>query len=113
MVALDYEHGENIIKFLINNKIDINQKSDNGDTPLKLLLENYSEQNISSILSFFYSVNKEVINSIKIIVNDENSKYFSEIAVFDEKDIYGWNLLNYRKWNNRKGNINYLQIFNY
>ena len=80
----------------------------------KYLLENYSEKNLSLILSVFYSFNKQQINnSIKLIINDSNSKYFLEIKESDEKDIYGQNFINYSSWNKRKGNINHFMIFSH
>ena len=114
MIALRYKNNINRIELLINEKTDINQKNNNGDTVLELILKNYSEKNISLILYFFYSVNKQqVVNIIKLIINASNSKYYLEIQEFYEKDNYGWNLKNYLSWNQRRKNINYLLIFNY
>ena len=58
MYALYKKYDENTIKILINYKTDFYQKNIDGDTPFKYLLENYSEKNILSILSFFIFVNK-------------------------------------------------------
>ena len=88
IIALINNHNENIIKLLINNKTDLNRKNNSGDSPFKLLLENQSGKNLSLILSFFYFFNKEVINIIKLIINDSNYKFFLEIPVFNENDIW-------------------------
>ena len=119
MIALKNKQNENIIKLLINNKTDINQKVKdrnilfNKNTPLKILLQNYSKKSLSSILSFFYFVNKKVIKMIFPIIDDSNSKYFLDIPVFKEKDIFNWNLSNYLYWKQRNRNINYFLIFSY
>ena len=51
------------------------------------------------------------MNSIKLIINSSNSKYFLEIPECNEKDNYGCNFENYLVWNKRRGNINYLLSF--
>ena len=81
---------------------------------MKLLLKNYSGKKLCLILSYFYLVDKEVtINTIKLIINEENWDFFFEIEPFKGKDIFGWNVENYLNWNKRKVNINYLLIFSY
>ena len=52
-----------------------------------------------------------MINTIKLNINDTNSKFFLEIFEDIEKDIFGWDLLSYLSWNKRNRNINYLLIF--
>ena len=107
----------NILKLLVDEETDLNKKNCDGYNPFNYLLEkNYLGKSFFSILSFFYSIDKELmINSLKLCINDENSNYLLKNPVFDkqEKDIYGWNLLNYLFWNKRKRNINYLLIFSY
>ena len=113
MYALIKKTNENIIKLLINEKTDFNQKDNLGDTPLKILLKNYSSKSFSSILLFSYLINKELINIIKLNINHSNFKFFLEIPVNKEKDIFGWDLSTYMFWNKRKGNINYYLIYSH
>ena len=110
IIAERLKYDVNIIKLFINQKTDI-KKNFYGKTPLKYLFKNYSEKDISLILSFFVIVNKNGINSMKLIVDDENFKYFLEIPICKEKDIFYWKLSNYLNWNKRKANINYSLIF--
>ena len=76
MHALVLKCNKNIMKLLINNKTDINQKNNFGKTSLKILLGNYSEKNIVLILFLFYSVNKKINSTIISIYNDSIYKYF-------------------------------------
>ena len=113
MYALACKLNINVVKLMINNKTNINQKNKDGFTPLKLLSKNYSKENIALILSLINYNNKDVINSIRININDSNSKYFLGNPELNKKDFYEWNLTNYLYWNKRKVNINYLLIFSY
>ena len=111
MVGLIGKYNENIIKLLINKKTDFKKKNKDRYNPLDFLFMNYKDKKISLILSLFYFVDDDVINIIKLVVNDFNCEFFLEISEFREKDIFGWNMLNYSCWNKRKGNVNYLLIF--
>ena len=114
LCALQKRNSEKIIKLLLNEKSNINQKNNFGETAFICFLKNYSKVFIRKLFYLF----KDFIllnDLVHITIEKKKLDFLFELKpdLLINKDFFNWKYSDYLYWKTRMFKILYLLVFSY